>query len=122
MTEEVRVSPDGTHILVRSAGPPSLGEMKQTLARIVELRRDHEIDEVLVDSRGRSGQPSVADIYNGGELLAKALGSRTRVAVLVGELTADHSLFENVAVNRGSIVAYFQQEDFALRWLSQNDR
>ena len=122
MTEEVRVSPDGTHILVRSAGPPSLGEMKRTLARIVELRRDHEIDKVLVDSRARTGQPSVPDIYDGGELLAKALGSGTRVAVLINELMADHTLFENVAVNRGSIVAYFQQEDFALRWLSQNDR
>ena len=79
MTEEVRVSPDGTHILVRSAGPPSLGEMKRTLARIVELRRDQEIDKVLIDSRARSGQPSMADIYNGGELLAKTLGYRTRV-------------------------------------------
>src|SRR3990172_3215232 len=93
MTEEVRISPDGTYILVRSAGPPSLGEMKQTLARIVELRRDHEIDEVLVDSRARTGQPSVADIYNGGELLAKALGSGTRVAVLVNELISDHTFF-----------------------------
>ncbi len=122
MAEEVRISPDGTCILVRSVGSPSLGEMKQTLSRIVELRRDHKIDKVLVDSRTRSVQPSVPDIYGGGKLLANALGSGTRIAVLVSELMADHMLFENVAVNRGAVVAYFQHEELALRWLSQNDR
>ncbi len=121
MAEEVCVSSDGTYILVRSTGSPSLQEMKQTLSRIAEIYRDHKLDLVLVDSRARHEQPSVADIFKGGEMLAKTLGYITRIAVLVGEITADHALFENVAVNRGSVVAYFQDEAKALRWLTQSD-
>jgi len=91
--------------------------MMQTLSTIVEFRRDRRIDRILVDSRARSGQPSVRDIYRGGVSLAEKLGSGTRIAVLVSEHTAGHTLFENVAVNRGTVVAYFQQEDPAHRWL-----
>lgn len=117
MAEKVRIAPDGAYILVSSVGPPSLDEMMRTLSKIAELCRDHRIDKVLVDSCARSGQPSTPDIYRGGELLAQRLGSRTRVAVLVSLLAADHALFENVAVNRGAVVAYFQHEDLARRWL-----
>ena len=117
MTETVRISPDGRYILVRSVGPPSLDEMVQTLSTIAEFRRDRGIDKILVDSRARSGQPSVADIYHGGVSLAEKLGAGTRIAVLVREHAAGHTLFANVAVNRGAVVAYFLQEDLALRWL-----
>jgi hypothetical protein len=91
--------------------------MMQTLSTIAEFRRDRGIDKILVDSRARSGQPSVPDIYRGGVSLAEKLGSGIRIALLVREHTAGHTLFENVAVNRGAVVAYFQQEDLALRWL-----
>ena len=108
MAEEVRISPDGPYILVSSVGSSSLGEMMQTLSKIAELRRDHSIDKGLVDSRTRSGQPPVPDLYRGDALLAEKLGFGTRIAVLVSQLTADHTLFENVAVIRGAVVAYFQ--------------
>ena len=111
------ISPDGTYIFVRSEGPPSLNEMMKTLSTIAEFRRDRGIDNVLVDSRARSGQPSLPDIYRGGVALAEKLGSGTRIAVLVSEHAAGHTLFENVTANRGAVVAYFQQEDLALRWL-----
>ena len=120
MTEEVRISPDATHIVVTSTGAPSLAEMQQTLATIAQLRAEHGVDKVLVDSRARSGQPSVSEIYRGGELLADALGTSARIAVLVGRLERDHTFFENVAVNRGAVIAYFQSEELALRWLSEN--
>lgn len=121
MTEEVGLSTDGTCILVRSEGPPSLDEMKRTLARIAELREQHRIDRILVDSRARSGQPSVLDIYEGGELLAGALRGEARIAVLVGEIAVEHTFFENVAFNRGAVVAYFQDHDKALAWLTQKN-
>ena len=94
--------------------------MTQTLAKLAALRVDHGIDKVLVDSRARSGQPSALDIYRGGKLLAEKLGPRTRIAVLVGRIEGDHTLFENVAVNRGAVVAFFQQEALALQWLLKN--
>ena len=122
MSEEIRISPDGTHVLITSMGPPSLREMTQTLSKLAELRRDHRIDKVLVDSRARTGQPPVSDIYRGGELLAKSMGRGTRIAVLVGQIEGDHTLFENVALNRGAVVAFFQREDLALRWLLMNER
>lgn len=120
MAEAVRLSDDGTRILVHSEGAPSLGEMRRTLARIVELRREHAIDRILVDSRARTGQPSILEIYEGGELLAGMLGADVRVAILVGEIAAGHTFFENVAFNRGGAVAYFQDHDEALDWLARS--
>ena len=117
MAEEIRVSVDRTHILVSSTGPPSLDEMAQTLSRLAQLQLERGIDKVLVDSRARSGQPPVADIYAGGEILARTLAPGTRIAVLVGQIEGDHRLFENVAVNRGAAVAFFQHEQPALDWL-----
>jgi hypothetical protein len=117
MTEHIRVSPDGTCILITSLGSPSLAEMEQTLSRLAELRKAHGINHVLVDSRSRNDQPPVVDICNGGKLLAETLGSQVRVAVLVDQLGLDHTLFENVAVNRGADVAYFQLEESARSWL-----
>lgn len=122
MAEDIRLSPDGTHILVTSVGPPSLGEMAQTLAKLAQLRLEHRIDKVLIDSRARSGQPSASDIYRGGELLAQTLGPGMRIAVLVGQIEGSHSLFEDVAVNRGAAVAFFQHEQLALSWLLENER
>ena len=122
MAEDIRISPDGTHILVTSVGPPSLGEMAQTLSKLAQLRLEHGLDKVLVDSRARSGQPPAGDIYRGGELLAKTLGPGIRIAVLVGQIEGNHSLFENVAVNRGAVVAFFQHEQTALSWLLKNER
>ena len=119
MTEIVRLSDDGTMILVHSEGAPSLSEMKRTLARIAELRQEHGIDRILVDSRARTGQPSSLEIYAGGELLANMLGDQPRVAVLVGEIAGGHVFFEEVAFIRGSAVAYFQEYDKAVRWLVQ---
>ena len=118
MAEEVQISPCGMYILVRSSGHPSLDELKQTLSGIVKLNRDHKLNKVLVDSRSRSGQPSVFDIFKGAEFLAETLGSEVRVAVLVDKIEYDHKFFENVAVNRFASVAFFQNEDLALQWLS----
>jgi hypothetical protein len=120
MAEEVHISPDGSHILVTSAGSPSLTELEQTLSRLVELRAEYGVNRILVDSRARGDQPSASDIYRGGQLLAETLGPQIRVAVLVGRIERDHSLFENVAVNRGALVAFFQSELLALPWLFEN--
>jgi len=119
MAEDVRVSADGTRVLVVSSGAPSLEEMGRTLSKIAELRRDYKIGSVLVDSRARRGQPSVAEIFAGGKLLAETLGPGIRIAVLVSDVTADHTLFEDVAVNRGGTVAFFSDEKLAAQWLSR---
>ena len=119
MAEEVRMSPDGNLILVVSDGKPSLGEMRQTLAAIADLRRTHGIERVLVDSRARSDQPPVSDLFQGGEMLARELGPNVRIAVLVASLQGDHVFFENVAVNRGARVAFFEDEHVALRWIAK---
>ncbi len=118
MTEEVRISPDGTCIRVVSAGEPSLAEMTRTLAAIADLRRTHGIDRVLVDSRARTTQPPLADLFQGGELLVRELGPKARVAVLVAQLQSGHVFFENVVVNRGASVAFFEDEHAALSWMA----
>ena len=121
MPEEVRVSPDGSRILVTSSGQPSLEEMKRTLAKLEELRRQHGIDRILVDSRARSSQPSMSEIFRGAELLAEKLGRRVRVAVLAGKPDADHEFFATTATNRGTAVRFFTSEDPALAWLARKD-
>lgn len=121
MPEEVRLSPDGKYIAVTSSGPPSLSEMAETLAKIAELQRSRGVRKVLVDSRARSGQPPVVDLFRGGEMLAEQLGPGVRVAVLVSERSVDHQFFETVSLNRGALVAYFEHEDEARRWLLEAD-
>ena len=118
MTEEVSLSDDAACILVRSTGEPSLAEMRRTLASIADLRRQYGIARILVDSRARTSQPSIPDLHEGGELLAEMLGGEPRIAILVGEIAAGHVFFENVTFVRGSVVAYFQDYDKALRWLA----
>jgi len=118
MVEDVSISPDGKYILVRSSGPPSLAELEQSLSRITELRRKHDINKIQVDSRSRSSQPLVTEIFQGGKLLVEKLGTKARVAILVSEITSEHKLFENVAVNRGGTVAFFQNEESACSWLN----
>lgn len=93
MAEDIRVAADGTYVLVVSSGPPSLEEMKRTLSKLAELRRDHWISSVLVDSRARRGQPSIVEIYAGGKLLSETLAPGIRIAVLVSEVTSHHTFF-----------------------------
>ena len=121
MPEEVRLSPDGSFILVRSTGAPNLKEMEQTLLKIRELIEENPVNRVLVDARPRHQQPPLFDIYSGGEMLAKTLGGGTRIAVLVMELMDNHSFFETVAVNRGADITFFQDEETALRWLLSDE-
>ena len=94
-----------------------MDEMNETLSEILALIGKHKINKIFVDSHARTGQVSVTDIYQGAVMLANKLGPGNRVAVLVNQLTDDHTLFENVATNRGAIVSYFQNEDSALDWL-----
>ena len=117
MAEEVYLSLDKTYILVRSTGSPSLDEMKKTLSRIIELNNKHKVNKVLVDGRDRNEQPPMLDIYSGGELLSNMMGGGIRISILVAEITDNHHFFETVALNRGADVAYFQEEDSALKWL-----
>ena len=117
MAEDVNISPDEKYILVRSSGSPSLIELEESLSKIAELRQKHNINKILVDSRSRSSQPMVTEIFQGGKLLVEKLGTRARVAILVSEITSEHKLFENVTVNRGSTVAFFRNEDSACAWL-----
>ena len=121
MTESVSVANDGSHILVRSSGPPSLSELDATLTRIAELRRERGIDRILVDSRERSGQPALAEIMAGGRMLAARLGESARIAVLVRAIEDGHSDFRITAAGSGGQVAYFVGEDRALDWLEHGD-
>lgn len=117
MSDEISLSLEDNCIRVKATGAPSLDGLRRTLSQINALSREHARYRVLVDSREVQGQPPGADIYDGGELLAEALAPGTRVAVLVRTITDDHRFFENVAVNRGVPVCYFQDEAMALDWL-----
>ena len=121
MTETLSISPGDRYIRIHSTGRPSLDEMKRTLSELLDLSHQCGINTVLVDSRERSEHPPLVDIYSGGEAVANTLKGDYRVAVLVRKLSADHAFFENVAVNRGADLAYFEDEDAALRWLSENN-
>ena len=118
MSEHVSIALDGSHIAVHSSGPPSLGELEATLARIAELRERHGIDRILVDSRERAGQPSIPDLIAGGRMLAARLGASARVAVLVRALEDGHTFFRITAAGLGADVAYFVDRARAEAWLA----
>ena len=121
MSEEVSLAPDGSHIAVRSSGPPSLAELEATLAQVAELRGRHRIDRVLVDSRERTGQPRVEELIAGGRMLAERLGPAARVAVLVRALEDGHAYFRITAAGLGATLAYFVDPERAESWLRGSD-
>src|SRR6185503_2049220 len=86
MGEEVTIDREHSCILVRSWGVPSLAEMDATLSRIAQLRAESGIDSVLVDSRARTAQPSLAEMMAGGRMVGERLGPSARIAVLVERL------------------------------------
>ena len=117
MMEKVQLSSDGKYIHVLSSGPASVAEMEKTLSQIAMLSSESGIRKVLVDSRARTGRLTMEDLYKGGVMLSEKLGPLFSIAVLVMESMPEQDFFEDVALNRGINIAYFQQMDSALDWL-----
>jgi hypothetical protein len=120
MAEEIRISPDNTHIFVYAKGKPTLREFKKTISRLVEIQSSSGIDKLLVDARDRRHHPSASHIYEGAKVLAESLKGVFRVAVLVNAIDNNHRFFEDVALNRGAILSFFQREEAACAWLFEN--
>jgi hypothetical protein len=122
MPEEVSISEDGKYILIRSHGEPSLEHLEQALHEVMEIHRQRRIDKALVDSRGRESLPRTVDGFEGGALLARVVGYHIRFAVVVSHSPGAHQLFENVAVNRGAYVRFFENMESAREWLLADPR
>ena len=87
----------------------------------VALRARHGTGKILVDSRERTGRPSMSDIVAGSKLLAARLGQTARVAVLVRELDDGQLYFRVAAAGLGTAVAYFVDPARAEAWLAGDD-
>lgn len=121
MVENIRISSDKSHVFISVDGKPSLRELKKTISKLVEIRTSYEIDKLLVDSRSQSRHPPMSHIYDGAIFLADMLKGKFRIAILVTSIDKNHSFFEDVALNRGATLHFFQREEAACAWLFKYD-
>jgi hypothetical protein len=122
MAEEVSIPEEGDYVLIRSYGGPSMEHLEQALHEVVKIHRERGIDKALVDSRGRELFPRVFEEFEGGILLASIVGHHVKFAVVVSHSPSAHRFFENVAVNRGAYVRFFENMESAREWLLANRR
>jgi len=122
MADDAFMAPDGSHIRVVSPGWHDLGDLERTLGRILELDAQHHVGRALVASEG-SAEPFPRSVaYAGAKLAADLIVARVRVAILVARIEQRHQFFENVAVNRGAALQFFEDEGAALTWLANTPR
>ena len=119
VTPEYVISVQDEYVLVDN--PPDYVVAREDLAsklREVSARcSEAGLRKVLVRSTTVQFQLSMLDFYDTGVDVAK---TRLRFAICIGvhNITArDETFLENVAVNRGGSLRFFQNETEALNWL-----
>lgn len=81
------------------------------------------ISKVVIDARGMTGNPSITDRFELGELLAKQAGARVAVAIVDSALRVLPDRFlETVAVSRGACVKVTTDVAEALAWIDAPQR
>ena len=103
-------------VRITVSGPSTGARLRRLLERVVAESESRGMARVLVDGREVPPPIPTTDKYDIGVATARALDSRTKLAVLGRPVIIDH-FFETVARNRGANVGVFTDEKAALEWL-----
>lgn len=112
-----------THILVTGTGNYDLAEVERALDKVLAVASAHQQPKILIDVRKMTGNLSLAQRYEFGEMIAKLYsrqppGSFCLIAVVGNEPLLDAEHFgETVAVNRGVPYTATMDMQEALDWL-----
>lgn len=120
MEQQFRDCETHLEVIARSGESWSRSEAAQALDNLVEACERLGRDRILVDCTEVSPARNEMDRFHTGKAIAATLGSRFKMAVVLGFPTSRFT--EDVAVNRGARMQLFQDREAALTWLLASDR
>lgn len=119
MPQTIHIEPQKGYLQVEVFGTFDKSKAQEFIQQIRKAVDQHHIFKVLVDIRDIKGPISTTSRFSLAKFLATQMTPRMQMAVLEspGQLE-DPGFFEDVAVNRGSLVKVFTtSSDEALAWL-----
>jgi hypothetical protein len=118
MNVRVECIPMADHLVVRVAGEWTDETARHIIDRALEAASAHGLDRIFLDTLGLGRPARDFTRYLSGKYVAETLGPRFRVAALGKPDNVTHYA-ETVALNRGSPLMAFTDEESAMRWLMQ---
>ena len=101
-------------IKVESFGKTTIDDWKNSLAQVIQIRKETKCSQVLVDARQQNKLLDTMELYEFGS----SLPSEYQFAVITSDNTLNDPYFlETVARNRGKPVQLFRTFKEALGWL-----
>ena len=109
---------DGHCLRIRFVTQFRLENARKVIERLGPLCQKHAVSQVLLDVRGISGEVTVVDRYELGELFGSALPHGLRVAILATEsMVLPDRFIQTVANNRGGNILVTTDPGEAAGWL-----
>ena len=112
---------EGDIVYVEVTGERNLETVLALIKHTVDVCDDHGIKKALVDIRKLEGKLRTSDSFSIPTEHFEKLGYRSvlqQAAVVdLKEKSEAYSFFENVAVNRGYLLKFFNSVEEALEWL-----
>jgi hypothetical protein len=116
MSLEVQIDAGGGYLTVKAIGQYSRTDLAQLLDRAQEEVEKGGMGKVLLDVSEVAGVVSTFDMLELGGRLARTWKHSIRIAVVSRNGGLDR-FFENVAHNRGMLLAVFPDQAPAVQWL-----
>jgi len=117
MPAEIMASHDGSHLIVQFVGFHTPAQQRPILTELYARMTSVGVRRALEDLRDQHTPMSTMEGYQIWEEMAPRVPRGARLAVVVGWPITGRPFIENVAVNRGVSVRYFNAMDEALQWL-----
>jgi len=119
MPQTMHIKPQKGHLHVEVSGTFDESKAQEFIQQILKATDQHRIFKVLVDIRDIKGPISTTSRFSLAKFLATQWTSHMQMAVVESPGQVEEPrFFENVAINRGSLVKVFTTStDEALEWL-----
>ena len=124
MPETVTFDQDEGFILVESTGVVSYEELQDSLQQILDIKLNHGLSKVLIDTLKQKNAPSLDQIMD----FSEDLPSDMCFAILVDDLSREtkaseikQKFIESVGGTVGKTVHTFVDKKHAVNWLIQMD-
>lgn len=112
---DFRVEQD--HIFLKVVGEYTFDQFVEAMERLMKECKKNEKNRVLIDATGLMNMAKGLNRFFMGEEIAKKLGNKVRLAILLKQEDVDGHFAETVAVNRGARMKVFTKMDEALEWI-----
>lgn len=117
MLASFTLSDDGTYLIERTFGQHTVAIERIVMNELFSRMQATGVRHVLVDAREQHTQLQTMEIYMLWAEMVPRTPHAAKFAVVVGWPITGRPFIEDVAVNRGILIRYFNVYDDALAWL-----